>query len=144
MIYRCIILCFLAMLGVTQAQVVIIAHKDVPVSQLTQPQLLDFYTGDVKRWENKHPVVVYTLKHKTASQDSFFHLLGRTSSRMKSIWMKNMLSGEGDPPEALVSESDVLQKVATTPGAIGFVSSDSTNDAVKTLIINKGNDWPLF
>lgn len=127
-----------------QAQVAIIAHKDVPVDQLTQPQLFDFYTGDVKRWENKDPVVVFTLKPKTAVQDSFFRLLGRTSSRMKSIWMKNMLSGEGDPPESLGSEAAVLHKVANTPGAIGFISRDSINGNVKTLMINKGTDWPLF
>jgi ABC-type phosphate transport system substrate-binding protein len=81
------------MLGSLQAQLVIIAHRDVPVDQPTQPQLFDFYTGDIKRWENKHPVIVFRLQPRTAIQDSFFHLLGRTSSRMKSIWMKNMLSG---------------------------------------------------
>lgn len=132
------------MYGPIQAQVVIIAHKDVPVNQLTQPQLFDFYTGDIKRWENKDPVTVFTLKPKTAVQDSFFRLLGRSSSRMKSIWMKNMLSGEGDPPESLRSEAAVLLKVSTTPGAIGFVSRDSITSDVKTLMINKGADWPLF
>jgi len=142
MLYRCIFVYLFAMFGSIQAQVVIIAHKDVPVEQLTQPQLLDFYTGDIKRWENKDPVIVFTLKPKTAIQDSFFYLLGRTSSRMKSIWMKNMLSAESDPPESLISESAVLQRVSSTPGAIGFVSQDSINDAVKTLIINKGK--PLF
>ena len=144
MLYRLIFVYLFAMFGSTQAQMVIIAHKDVPVEQLTQPQLLDFYTGDIKRWKNKDPVIVFTLKPKTAIQDSFFDLLGRTSSRMKSIWMKNMLSGESDPPESLISESAVLQRVSSTPGAIGFVSQDSINDAVKTLMINKSKTWPLF
>jgi len=130
--------------GNADAQVAIIAHQDVPVDTLTQPQLLDFYTGDIRHWKDKKAVVAFTLKPRTTVQDSFFKLLGRTSSRMKSIWMKNMLSGEGDPPEALVSEAITLQRVATTPGAIGFVNRDSVDASVKVLQIKKGKDWPLF
>ena len=54
---------------------------------------------------------------------------------MKSIWLKKMLSGEGDPPEALKSESEVLQKVSSTPGAIGFVSEANISDDVKVLTV---------
>jgi len=134
----------LACSGDLFAQVAVIAHKDVPVDQITPSQLMDLYTGDVKHWGKKRPVIVFNLKPRTAVKDSFYKLLGRTSSRMKSIWMKKMLTGEGDPPESLPSETAVLHKVASTPGAIGFVSRDSVNANVKTLIIKKGKNWPLF
>ena len=48
-----------------------------------------------------------------------------------------MLSGEGDPPEALTSESEMLKKVANTPGAIGFVSEKNASPDVKILTIIK-------
>ncbi len=56
---------------------------------------------------------------------------------MKSIWLRNMLSGEGDPPEALKSEEEMLQKIAATPGAIGFLSHTKVDNNVKTLIVIK-------
>ena len=54
---------------------------------------------------------------------------------MKSIWLKKMLSGEGDPPESMKTEEEMLKKVALTPGAIGFVSQARASDEVKTLIL---------
>ena len=46
-----------------------------------------------------------------------------------------MLSGEGDPPEALESESQIVEKVASTPGTLGFVSKAAATEQVKTLLV---------
>lgn len=46
-----------------------------------------------------------------------------------------MLSGEGNPPEALESEDKMLEKVSTTPGSIGFISQTKTNNDVKVLAV---------
>ena len=54
---------------------------------------------------------------------------------MKSIWLKRMLLGEGDPPKALESEKDMLITIAKTPGAIGFISSELVDKTVKVLIL---------
>lgn len=119
----------------TFAQVVVIAHKSVPVDEIKKTELLDFYTGDIKLWDDGEPVVVLDLKPKDEAKKVFYNYLGKSTSRMKSIWMKNMLSGEGDPPESLESEEALLKKVASTPGAIGFVSQSKVTNKVKTLVL---------
>ena len=96
-------------------------------------KLLDFYTGDIRVWDDDRPVVVFDLKPRGDVRNAFYKFLGKSSSRMKSIWMKKMLSGESDPPESMQSEEDILKKVATTPGAIGFVSQSIVNKDVKTV-----------
>lgn len=123
--------------GATAAhsQVTVIAHKAVQTDTLTQAQLLDYFTGDIKMWGDKTPVVVLDLKAQSEIKDSFYKLLGLTSSRMKSIWLKKLLLGEGDPPEALKAEEEVVKKVAATPGAIGYVSRSKVNGEVKILRI---------
>jgi len=52
---------------------------------------------------------------------------------MKSIWLKNMLSGEGEPPKAMGSEEEMLKNVAETPGAIGFINKNKVIAEVKVL-----------
>jgi len=123
--------------GATDAhsQVAVIAHKAVQADTLTQAQLLDYFTGDIKSWSDKTPVVVLDLKGQGEIKDSFYKLLGLTSSRMKSIWLKKLLLGEGEAPEALKSEEEVVKKVASTPGAIGYVSRSKVNGDVKILRI---------
>jgi ABC-type phosphate transport system substrate-binding protein len=66
---------------------------------------------------------------------TFYKYLGKSSSRMKSIWLKRMLSGEGDPPQAFKSEEELLQKVMLTPGAVGFVATEKVNEQVKVLVV---------
>jgi ABC-type phosphate transport system substrate-binding protein len=117
------------------AQVAVIAYKSAPNSEISSSQLLDFYTGDVRYWSNDDPVVVFDLEPKGEIKKAFYNFLGKSTSRMKSIWMKRMLSGEGDPPEALPSEEELLQKVAETKGAVGFISSNKVSDDVKVLAI---------
>jgi ABC-type phosphate transport system substrate-binding protein len=105
-------------------QVAVIAHKAVPVDTINKSELLDFYTYDIKKWENNSPVVIIDLKPKSQAKTDFYKFLGKSISRMKSIWLKKMLSGEGDPPESVQSEDEVVQKVASTPGALGFARAE--------------------
>ena len=114
-------------------QVAVIAHKSAPMDSIEKIKLLDFYTGDIRVWDDDRPVVVFDLKPRGDVRNAFYKFLGKSSSRMKSIWMKKMLSGESDPPESMQSEEDILKKVATTPGAIGFVSQSIVNKDVKTV-----------
>ena len=117
------------------AQVAVIAHKDVPADSISKGDLLDYYTGDVQSWDDDLAVVVFDLKARGPVRDAFYDYLGKTSSRMRSIWLKRKLSGEGDPPESFENEAAVLERVASTPGAIGFVQTSSIDsEAVKILV----------
>ena len=117
------------------SQVAVIAHKSVPVDTIKKSELLDFYTGDIKKWHDEQPVVILDLKPRGDTKKAFYKFLGKSPSRMKSIWLKMMLSGEGDPPLSMRSEDELLQKVASTPGAIGFVSQRRVTGDVKTLFL---------
>ena len=117
------------------SQVAVIAHKSVPIDTIRKSELLDFYTGDIKRWCDDQPVIVFDLKPRGETRKTFYKFLGKSSSRMKSIWLKKMLSGEGDPPDFMKSEEELLKKVATTTGAIGYASRSQVSGNVKTLLI---------
>lgn len=117
------------------AEVAIIAHPSVPVDHITSAELLDLYAGDIKEWSNGSPIVVVDLKPKSIVKDTFYKYLGKSPSRMKSIWMKAMLSGEGQPPQAQDTEAEMLEKVARTPGAIGYLDRSLVTAAVVELAV---------
>ena len=117
------------------AGVAVIANDDVPVDSLTKAELLDMYTGDIQRWSNGTPVILTDLKQRGEVRDTFYAYLGKPPSRMKSLWLKRLLSGDGNPPESLESEADMLTMVRSTPGAIGFVSETRVDDSVKVLAV---------
>lgn len=123
------------------AQVAVIANKSVPEDILSSSKILDFYSKEIRVWNNGESVTVFDLKPKNEVKKTFYNYLGISISRIKSIWLKNMLSGEGDPPKALESEEEMIQKVVETKGSIGYISAEKVNDQLKTLVIieNKEN-----
>ncbi len=132
-----LIILFLLAAGIAPStgQVAVIAHKQVPADSIEKSKLVDIYTGDIKRWNDDLAVVVFDLRPKNDIKKRFYDFLGKSTSRMKSIWLKKMLSGEGDPPESLKSEEQILKKVASTPGAIGFVREEMVSNRVKKILV---------
>jgi len=117
------------------AQIAVIANKSVPVNSLTNSKLLDIYSGEIKWWNNGEPVIVFDLAEKTEVKSAFYNFIGKSTTRMKSIWLKNMLSGEGEPPEAMDSEDEMLNNVLQTSGAIGFIRLEKVVSEVKVLAL---------
>ncbi len=128
------ILCVAAWANGALGQVAVVAHKSVPVDSISKAELLDLYTGETSIWSDGEPVVVFDLKEKGKTRRSFYEFLGMASSRIKLIWLKRMLLGEADPPESLKSEEELLRKISTTLGAIGFLDRSKADGTVKILM----------
>lgn len=52
-------------------------------------------------------------------------------SAVEGYWRQLIFSGRGNPPAIKASDAEVLQFVAGTPGAIGYVSESATLTGVK-------------
>lgn len=115
------------------AQVVVIANKSVPEISLTYRQLSDIYTLRIITWSDESNIVPFTFKADNETTQAVFGSFGKSVLDMKKLWMKMLLSGEGQPPKALDSEEEMVEKVASTPGAIGFVDASKVTDEVKVL-----------
>lgn len=120
-----------------QAQVAIIANKSVSESSISSSKLNDIYSLRTKSWGNGSSIIPVTIKSDNEATQKFFSALGKSSMEMKKLWMKLQLTGEGQPPTGVGSEEELLAKVASTPGAIGFISADKVNSSVKVLLTIK-------
>ena len=54
------------------SQVAVIAHKSVPVDTIKKSELLDFYTGDIKKWNDGQSVVILDLKPRGDTRKAFY------------------------------------------------------------------------
>jgi ABC-type phosphate transport system substrate-binding protein len=116
------------------AQVAVIANKSVSDASISSSKVESVYMLKDKTWSDGKGVILFTLKSDNGTVEKFFSSFGKSSSDMKKLWMKAQLTGEGMAPEALGSEDEVVNKVASTPGAIGFVDAQKVNGNVKVLL----------
>jgi len=136
--YKYLIAAFIVFGAVAvQAQVAVIANKSVSEGSISSGKLGDIYSLRLKTWGNGKAIVAVTLKSDDETTQKFFGAFGKSLMEMKKLWMKLQLTGEGQPPAGVGSEDEVVSKVASTPGAIGFVNADKVNGSVKVLFTIK-------
>lgn len=129
-IYTLMLMLFLTISG--YAQVAVIANKSVSESSISSAKLQEIYSLKTKTWGNGKSIVLFTIKDDNTS-NKCFGSFGKSYADMKKVWMKLQLTGEGQAPEAVGSADEVLNKVASTPGAIGYIDASKVNDKVKVL-----------
>lgn len=123
---------FLGSIGIAQAQVAVIVHKDVAVDQVDSGTLEDIYALEQNKWDDGSRIVRFDLNAEDGVKQAFYGFIGTQASDIKKVWLRKKLSGEAQPPESIAA-SAVVQKVSSTPASIGYVSADAVTDAVKVV-----------
>ncbi len=118
-----------------RAQVAIIVNKSVKITSLEPQIVADIFTLNVQKWDNGLRICVFDWKGINRIKENFYKYLDITPDDMKKIWLKKQFSGKGLPPYACESEADVIERVASTPGAISYVSTTAARSSNKVAIV---------
>lgn len=106
--------------------IAVIVDKGNSITDVTGEYLTKIYTGEVTNWNqlggSDQPIVVIGREDGSGTRDAFEELL-KVKDACKYA-------------QELDSTGAVLAKVASTPGAIGYVSLDVVNDTVIGLSID--------
>ncbi|ABW67729.1 phosphate ABC transporter substrate-binding protein [Desulfosudis oleivorans] len=107
--------------------IVPVVHKDNSVKDLSMDDLKNIYTGKAKNWK------------EFGGPDLGIVVVSRdTSSGTYEVWEELVLRKEMVTPRALTVASNgaMVQTVAGTKGAIGYIGMGYLNDAIKQLTVN--------
>ncbi len=114
----------------------VIVNNDVPLRQISENTLRAIYTLRQTRWPDGRPVQVFVLADDDPLHGEFAKgLLGMYPYQLRQIWDQMTFSGMGQAPVQLSSQTEMLRRVAATPGAIGYISIPAGNEHVHILSI---------
>jgi hypothetical protein len=133
---RCLILLLgsLASWSAASAQdVVLVANKGVQISEISNADLRAIFMGTRTRFADGSHAVPVTLKGGPAHEVFLKNHVGEGPEEFRSQWRKVVFTGQGAMPKAFDSESALIEYVAATPGAVGYVSRISSQTRVKLL-----------
>lgn len=135
--FLCLILFFL-MIGKTHASehYKVIVHPDVGLESVTANVLRAIFSMRMKTWQDGKLIRVYVLPddhelHQTFTKET----LNVFPYQLRSTWDRLVFSGTGQAPTTVSSNEEMLQKIANTPGSIGYLETIYLNDDVKVLQI---------
>ena len=121
--------------GVCKAQdVVVIANKSVKAADVSSDDLKDVFSGDKSSLKDGSHVVPVTLKAGAVHEAFLKKYVGKGDGAFRAAWRSLVFAGTGAMPKTFDTESAVIEYVAATPGAIGYVGKDP-GDTVKKLAV---------
>jgi ABC-type phosphate transport system substrate-binding protein len=116
------------------AQVVVIVNLGVVQTEISQADLRDIFTGasSTLKGVNVTPVL---LKPGPVNEEMLTRYIGKSDSAFRATWRSLLFSGQGAMPRTFDSETAVVENVAHTPGAIGYIGKAAPHDGVKILVV---------
>jgi len=113
--------------------VVLVANQDVKIAQIGDADLRAIFTGTKTKFADGSHAVPVTLKGGPAHEVFLRNHIGESPDEFRAQWRKAVFTGQGAMPKTFDSEAALLEYVAVTPGAVGYVSRISSQDKVKRL-----------
>ncbi|MBT3232249.1 MAG: hypothetical protein HN356_05480 [Calditrichaeota bacterium] len=119
-------------------EVILIANKDVEAKSFDEQTLHRIYHGKKKQWGDRNKIVPVMLKSGETHETFIEEILKETVYKFMTYWKQMVFTGRGLPPKALETEKEVVDFVALTSGAIGYISElpDSTLATVRLISLS--------
>ena len=135
---RPIILALWLLLGAqafADESIVVIANRNAPSEKINTDQAAQYFLKKQQVWPNGVQIQPVDMKEGSTLRDRFYtKVTGRGPAQMRSYWARQAFTGMSLPPKELSTEEAVLKFVATTPGAIGYVSRKNSEGDVNVIL----------
>jgi ABC-type phosphate transport system substrate-binding protein len=111
-----------------------IVHPGVNTQHLSRNSLRAIFGMRQKTWPDGLPIRVYVMPDDALLHNLFAkEKLNIFPYQLRSGWDRLIFSGTGQAPFLVNSEDEMLARVASTPGAIGYLKRVNINDSVRIL-----------
>jgi len=117
------------------AEVVVIANPGVKASSVSKGELSDVFTGSSSSLKDGSHVTPVLLKAGAVQEAFLSEFIGKSDGAFRAGWRSLVFSGQGAMPKTIDSEAALVDYVASTPGAIGYIGKATAHDKVKTIAV---------
>jgi ABC-type phosphate transport system substrate-binding protein len=119
-------------------EMVVIVAAGSSVESLSREQVVNIFMGRYRRLPSDVIAQPYDLAAEDAGKAAFYAgLIGKNLSEVNAYWARLIFSGSTAPPQTLSDTATMLQVVANTPGAIGYVNRSAVNTRVRVVFVVK-------
>ena len=131
-------LCLIMTVCQSVVAVEIVANPDVPMKQLTRNELQAIFTMRLRAWSNGVPIRVFVLADSAPLHAEFAkEKLSIFPYVLRNYWDRMVFSGTGQFPTELGSPNEMRERIADTPGSIGYLPVELIDPRVRALkVIN--------
>lgn len=117
-----------------RADLVVIVNAGSGVEHLSREQVVNIFMGRYRRLPDGTAAQPLDIGGESAEFRDFYRkLLDKGPADINAYWARLVFSGRTVPPQAVPSQLEVLGRVASEPGAVGYVERKNLNNRVKAV-----------
>ena len=117
-------------------EVIIITNKSVPVDALNKEDIKNIFIGKMTRWDDSQKIKFVTIPKSKVHKGFLKEFVKRTPEQYSRHWKKQIFTGKGNKPRSFKTQESLINYVANTKGAIGYISPDFISDRIKVITVN--------
>jgi ABC-type phosphate transport system substrate-binding protein len=115
-------------------EIIVIVARDAPDFSITRVMLRDIYLKKIFMDDNGHPFVPVNLPPENPLRLSLAEtIFNKSAQQLQDYWNQRYFQGVA-PPHVLRSQEAMVQFVAKTPGAIGYIAACCLDDRVREVL----------
>lgn len=117
-----------------QESVVLIANPSTPPGSMTRETVRAIFAMRQRTLPDGEAAHVFVLPDKHPLHERFTkEILGVYPHQLRLSWDRLVFSGTGQAPNEVGSVEEMRQRVASTPGGLGYLDKGAVDDSVSVL-----------
>ncbi len=119
-----------------QESVVLIANPSIPPGSMTRETVRAIFAMRQRTLPNGEAAHVFVLPDKHPLHERFTkEILGVYPHQLRLSWDRLVFSGTGQAPNEVGSIEEMRQRVASTPGGLGYLDKGAVDDSVSAFSV---------
>ncbi|MCG6658475.1 hypothetical protein HOP52_11995 [Halomonas campisalis] len=115
-------------------RVELIAHPEVGAQLLTRDTTRAIFAMRQRTWPDGQAVRVFVLANEHEDHVRFVkERLAVYPHQLQLAWDRVVFSGTGQAPTRVTSPTEMRERVATTPGSLGYLATEHLDERVQVI-----------
>lgn len=115
-------------------------NQQVPQDTISKNGLSAIFKMRLHKWADDTAVTVFVLGDDNPMHKSFCKIiLNVFPHQMRRVWDRLVFSGSGQAPIQLDNKEEMIEKLASTAGAIGYLRESDVTEGIKVLQVQSGS-----
>lgn len=90
----------------------------------------------LRNWSDNTPITVFVLRNDDPLHTAFTkEVLNMFPHQLQRAWDRLVFSGTGQAPIVVNSMQEMAERVAATPGAVGYLERELIDERLRVLIV---------
>lgn len=117
-----------------QPDIVMVAHQDVSTTSLNRDTARAMFAMRQRTWPDGQALRVFVLPNDHPAHGRFAkQSLSVYPHQLQLSWDRVVFSGTGQAPTNVRSQSEMLERIATTSGSLGYLDREHLDDRVQVI-----------